>query len=187
MTSAGGDHSDGELAALALAGRQSAYRELMNRHRSPIYRLVRGAIGDADEALDLTQETFVAAFQALRTYDPGRSFRPWVSRIAINKCRDWRRRRAVRRLIAFALPLEAGMAVSDHGVPVDQGLLDREDLRRVSIAIAALPGAVREPLVLRAIEGLSQAETAGVLGISEKAVETRVRRARARLSEILRD
>ena len=187
MTLARDDYSDGELAALALAGRQSAFRELMNRHRSPIYRLVRGAIGDPDEALDLTQDTFVAAFRALGRYDPSRSFRPWISRIAINKCRDWRRRRAVRRLIAFAVPLEVGTAVSDKSVPIDQALSDREDLRRASIAIAALPGAIREPLVLRAIEGLSQAEVAGVLGISEKAVETRVRRARARLAAMLRD
>ena len=47
--------SDGELAALTLAGRQSAFAEIMGRHRKPIYRLVRGLVGDSEEALDLTQ------------------------------------------------------------------------------------------------------------------------------------
>jgi RNA polymerase sigma-70 factor (ECF subfamily) len=54
-------------------------------------------------------------------------------------------------------------------------------------AIAALPASLKEPLILHTVEGLSQAETAQVLGISEKAVETRVYRARARLEESLRD
>jgi RNA polymerase sigma-70 factor (ECF subfamily) len=54
-------------------------------------------------------------------------------------------------------------------------------------AIATLPASLKESLILRTIEGLSQAETAQVLGISEKAVETRVYRARARLAESLRD
>src|SRR3546814_9264080 len=94
--------SDGELAALALAGRQSAYGELMRRHREPVYRLVRGHIGDADAALDVTQQSFIAAFAALARYDGARPFRVWMARIAINKCHDWTRRRAVRRLFSFA-------------------------------------------------------------------------------------
>ena len=50
--------SDGELAALALGGRQAAFREFLRRYKEPVYRLIRSSIGDADEALDLTQETF---------------------------------------------------------------------------------------------------------------------------------
>ena len=86
--------SDGDLAALALGEQQLAYREFLRRYKEPVYRLIRGSIGDADEALDLTQETFVAAFSALKRYEPGRPFRHWVARIALNKCRDWSRRGA---------------------------------------------------------------------------------------------
>ena len=100
MTLALGECSDGELAALALAGRQAAYRELLGRHREPVFRLVRGSIGDSDAALDVTQEAFIAAFSALKSYDGTRPFKTWVSRIAINKCRDWARRRAVRRFFS---------------------------------------------------------------------------------------
>ncbi len=59
-------------------------------------------------------------------------------------------------------------------------------MQRVAQAIATLPAPLREPLVLRTVQDLSQAETAAILGITEKAVETRVRRARAKLSEQLR-
>ncbi len=187
MTLALGECSDGELAALALAGRQAAYRELLGRHREPVFRLVRGSIGDSDAALDVTQEAFIAAFAALKSYDGTRSFKTWVSRIAINKCRDWARRRAVRRFFSFALPIEAAAKIADETIAADQQLADRAELARVREAITKLPMTIREPLVLRTIQGLSQAETAQLLGISEKAVETRLYRARNKLTEFLRD
>ena len=187
MTLGLGDCSDGELAALALAGRQPAYGELLARHRASVFRLARANTSDDDAALDVTQEAFIAAFAALKSYDESRPFKTWVSRIALNKCRDWARRRAVRRFFSFALPIEAADAVSDDSVPADQQLADRAELARVREAIAKLPSAIREPLVLRTIEGLTQAEAAEVLGISEKAVETRLYRARMKLTEYLRD
>lgn len=187
MTATPEDYSDGELAALALAGRQSAYRDLMDRHRASVFRMIRNTVNNSDDAVDLTQDTFVAAFAALKSFDTARAFRPWILRIALNKCRDWGRRRAVRHFFAFAQPLETAVALRDQSVPADQALSDRDDLQRVSAAIAALPRAIREPLVLRAVEGLSQAQAAIVLGISQKAVETRVHRARTQLAAVLRD
>ena len=69
---------------------------------------------------------------------------------------------------------------------IDEEIHQRAQLRRVEAAIAALPARQREVLVLRSIEGLSQAETAEVLGISGKAVETRLARARRTLAAALR-
>lgn len=178
---------DGELAALALAGREAAYGELMRRHREAVYRLVRGLTGDAEASLDLTQQSFVAAFAALARYDRARPFRHWIARIAINASRDWARRRAVRRMFSFALPLDAAAEVADESPTPELILRDREELERTMAAIATLPGNLKQTLVLRTIEGLSQAETAAVLGISEKAVETRLYRARTKLAAALRD
>lgn len=178
--------SDGELAALSLAGRATAFAEILNRHRDAIYRIVAGSTGDPDEALDLVQETFIAAHGALRRYDQARPMRAWLTVIAMNKCRDWARRRAVRRLISFALPIDnVAERVAEDRPGHDVEIADRDALARTSSAIAALPSALREVIVLRTIEGLSQAETAAALRISEKAVETRLRRARIRLSQDL--
>lgn len=182
-----GDCTDGELAALALAGRQAAYRELMERHRAFVYRLVRGSTGDEDEALDVTQTSFIAAFSALARYDGERPFRLWIARIALNKCHDWARRRMVRRFLTFAAPMGEAEEVADSAVPIDRAMADRQELARVNRAIAELSPALKEPLLLRTVEGLSQAETAQILGISEKAVETRLYRARKKLEEKLRD
>jgi RNA polymerase sigma-70 factor (ECF subfamily) len=91
MTACLPDCSDGELAALALGGRQAAYGELVRRHQGWVHRLVRSHVGSMDEALDVTQASFVAAFAALNRYDVTRPFQVWMSRIVINKCHDWRR------------------------------------------------------------------------------------------------
>lgn len=178
--------TDGELAILSIAGRQAAFAEIMRRYRLPVFRLARACIGEPDEALDLVQETFVAAHQALARYDAQRPMRAWLSTIAINKCRDWARKRAVRRFLSFAVPIDhQAETIVDDQVAIDDRTADRQELDRVTRAISTLPANLKEPLVLRTIEGLSQAETAEVLGISQKAVETRLYRARARLIEKL--
>lgn len=186
MTLALDEVSDSELAALSIADRERAFPVLMRRYEGRVYRLVRGLVGDPDEALDLVQETFVAAYLALGRYDPARPFGAWVTRIALNKCRDWGRKRAVRRLFSFAVPLDgSALDVAADTVATDDALHDRQTLFRVAQAIPRLPIKLKEPLVLCAVDGLSQAEAAVVLGISEKAVETRIRRARGALAESL--
>ncbi|MCP3731495.1 sigma-70 family RNA polymerase sigma factor [Sphingomonas sp. MG17] len=178
---------DRALAAAALAGQQSAYGELMRRHRDAVWRLARSQVGDADEALDIVQETFVSAFAALSRYDGARPFRVWIARIAINKCRDWARRRTVRRFFTFAKPIDDALDLADPGASPEAALHSSYELSRIHARIAALPATLREVLLLRTIETMGQAETAEVLGITEKAVETRLYRARAKLVELLRD
>ena len=177
--------TDRELAALAQAGRQEAFREFLRRYKAPVYRLVLNNVGDADEALDLTQEAFLSAFSALAQFDRNRSFRTWVSRIALNKCRDWARRRAVRSFFTRALPIESadGVALDSPGPDVEAE--DRAEVMRVQAAVARLPARLREVLLLRGFEELSQAEAADLLQVSEKTIETRLRRARSRLRDFL--
>jgi RNA polymerase sigma-70 factor (ECF subfamily) len=178
-------HSDRDLAALALGGRQDAYREFLTRYKAPVFRLIRSNVGDESEAMDLTQESFVAGFAALGRYDGERPFRVWIARIALNKCRDWARRRRVRSFLTRALPLESAYDVAGDGPAIDVEAAGRAELERVRRAIVDLPANLREVIVLRGIEELSQAETAAMLGISEKSVETRLYRARARLRAML--
>lgn len=177
--------SDGELAALAIGGRQAAFRELMDRHRAAVFRLARGQTGSDDAALDITQQSFIAAFAALKRYDSTRSFRHWIIRIALNKCRDFARRQKVRAFLSFGLPAGADEVVPGSAASAEQELQGRQELTRAMAAIALLPQRLREVLVLRTIEEMSQAETAQLLGINEKAVETRLYRARGLLRQQL--
>jgi RNA polymerase sigma factor CnrH len=172
--------SDGELVALAIGRHDRAFREIMRRHRDPLYRMVRGHMGDADEALDVVQEVFATAHRHLRRFDQSRALRPWLTRIAINRSRDWHRRRRLRRL--FGLGMGAvPETISDDAPGQDQAESARAELDRAWAAIARLPEILRETLLLRTVEGLSQAEAAEVLGVTGKTIETRLHRAREKL------
>lgn len=174
--------SDAALASRAAKGDRRAYDRLVERLREPLYRFIRRYVGDADEAFDLLQESFVAAWQALGRYDPSRPPLAWLRRIALNKCRDWARRRSVRRFFYGAQPIEAAPAVSTD---TDSDSAQQARLALLDQAIAALPPALKEPLLLTAFEGLSQDEAGAALGITAKAVETRVYRARKLLAAAL--
>lgn len=178
--------SDGELAALTLGGRKDAFAEIMQRHQAPVYRLIRGLVGNVEEALDLTQDSFLSAYDHLGKYDGQRPLRAWLSRIAINKSRDWRRRRRVRQIFGLVDDAEEETHdVPDEAPSPEATISSRISLRRLTAAINGLSAPLREVLLLRTVEGLSQADTAAILSISAKAVETRLYRARNRLAEII--
>ena len=182
-----GDRADAELARLAAGGDDRAFADLMRRHQEPLFRLLRRYLGSADEAQEAAHEAFVAAWGALRRYDPERPFGTWLRTIAINKARDRGRRIAVRRML-FGEPLQRQAAEPRWRDPAplsDAALIERERLATLDRAIAQLPRNLKEPLLLTAIEGLSHKEAADVLGLSAKSIETRVYRARKRLAEQL--
>lgn len=181
------DQPDAALVRGALAGDRQAERALVERHRAAVYRLARVATGDAEEAFDITQQAFMAAFTALARYDAALPFRSWISAIALNKCRDWARRRAVRRWLGLPMPEDAADWIAADAPSPETQAADRAELAAAARAIAALPAALKEVLILRTIEGLSQQETAAALGISAKAVETRLYRARQKLADTMRD
>jgi RNA polymerase sigma factor (sigma-70 family) len=181
----GSVEDDAALVQQALAGRQQAYAALLARHREAVFRLARHHLCNDADALDIVQESFISAFAALARYDPARPLRGWLLRIALNKCHDFARRRTVRRLFAFARPIDDALDVADPAPDPEQALGSAGQVAAIRAAIAALPTQLKEPLILCAIEGLSQDEAARVLGLSRKAVETRIYRARQKLSELI--
>jgi RNA polymerase sigma-70 factor (ECF subfamily) len=184
---AGGDDlaTDAALARAALTGDQSAYAALMRRHREAVFRLARHHAPDDAAAIDITQEAFIAAFAALRRFDGERPFRAWILRIALNKCRDHSRWRKVRHLVTFARPIEEAIDVADPSPDPETALQSARAVCHIRREVQALPARLREPLVLCAIEGMSQDEAAELLGVSRKAIETRIYRARQKLSQLL--
>jgi RNA polymerase sigma-70 factor (ECF subfamily) len=177
--------TDADLARQAAAGHEVAFTALMRRHKERLYRLIRRHVGDGEEAYDVLQDSFVAAWGALSRFDPGRPFYVWLASIALNKCRDRGRRLFVRRLILGSGSLDAARDVADPTPSAETTAADREALARLDRAIAGLPANLKEPLILTALNELSQAEAADILGVSVKAVETRVYRARLKLAAAL--
>ncbi|MDE2135682.1 MAG: RNA polymerase sigma factor, partial [Alphaproteobacteria bacterium] len=106
MTDTAQGAADEALAAAAVRGDHMAFNVLIGRHKQPLYRFIRRHIGQADDAYDILQDSFVSAWTALPRYDPKRPFAPWLHRIALNKCRDFGRRQAVRRALLRIVAVE---------------------------------------------------------------------------------
>lgn len=177
--------TDEALAASAARGDRAAFNTLVKRHKESLYRFVRRYVGQADDAYDILQDSFVSAWTALPRYDPKRPFAPWLHRIALNKCRDFGRRQAVRRALLRIVAVEP-QDVSQSDVEImDAEAQASNKLRRLNKAVADLPARYKEPLLLTAMEGRSHDEAAQILGISSKAVEMRVYRARHQLRQAM--
>lgn len=182
-----GEEDDSALARRAAGGDERAFSQLMRRHKGALHAFARRHVGDADVALDVVQDSFVAAWRALGRYDPTRPFGAWMRTIVLNKCRDQGRRKLVRRIILGERSIDAPGA-PDHADPArgpEASTLQAEQLAGLEAAIARLPAGLKEPLILTNLEGWSQQETADLLKVSVKTVEMRVYRARKRLTEWL--
>jgi RNA polymerase sigma-70 factor (ECF subfamily) len=142
--------------------------------------------GDAADAQDITQETFLRAFRSFHSFEAGTNLRAWLLRIAYNvSCNDYRRRMRMPRVdpVGEEDDLVAELPSSDPG-PEEEALrrLDREALHR---ALAQLPDPFRDAVTLVEIHGLSCAEAGEVMGTPRGTVLSRLHRARGRLRQIL--
>lgn len=180
-----GAPDDAVLAVRAAGGDERAFASLVTRYKAASYRFARRYVGNADDAYDIVQQSFVSAWQALDRYDPRRPFRPWLHAILINKCRDHERRERVRRVLLISGWRSGAEQVPDPAAGAEERWIAEAGLTALDRAIAGLPRALKEPLILTAFEGLSQAEAGRRLGISTKAVETRVARSRRKLLQAL--
>jgi len=185
--SIGPETEDRELVARAATGDERAFTWLMRRHKDGLYRFIRRYTGPTDEAYDILQESFAAAWSALGRYDHERPLGAWLRSIALNKCRDWSRRRTVRTWLTRSEPLDSpiGMTLADSGQSPEAMLAEQQRLTRLDAAIAALPAGLKEPLILTQFEDWSQVDAGRVLGMSAKAIEVRVYRARRALAAAL--
>ena len=179
--------ADEVLMGRLQAGDEAALNELMVRWEVPIKRYLGRIVQNAHEAEDLAQECFARVFQHRARFRPGARFSPWLYAIAANLARNrrrwWRRHPAVSldELAPGAREATSGWEPSDPTAGPAERVQRREAAAAVRAAVAALPHALREIVVLAEYEERPQAEIAAILGCTTKAVELRLYRARERL------
>lgn len=184
-----------EEAALVTSlqrGDEDAFTFVIRDYGRPLLATARRMLGNDEDANDALQETFLSAFQAIRSFEGKSRLGTWLHRIAVNtvlmKLR--RRKRSCERSIDDLLPhfhsdghhVEPPCPFSDAAIAALQSSESRELLWR---GIDQLPPAYREVIVLRDIEGLSTEETALHLGITTNAIKIRLHRARQALRTLL--
>ncbi len=180
-------HDDAHLASAARNGDRAAFEALVTLHKATLYRIARRYVGQSDDAYDIVQDTFVAAWLSLSRFDASQAFGPWIRTILLNKCRDVSRRHAVRRKLMHWFGLSDPDSAAVELPDTDRETHDGSDVRLAALdrAIATLPPRLKEPLVLTALQGMSHRDAAAQLGLTTKAVELRVHRARRKLLELL--
>lgn len=173
--------SDDGLIRRLQEGDRAALDALMRRHHAPLSRFVHHYLHDSQAVDDIVQESFIRLFLKAKGFRFQSTPRTWLYQIAINLCKDHRRKH--RQVFA---PLDAEAMEFEALVPgVDEQIQHKRDLVKLSKAIDRLPHKLKTALILFAVEERSQGECAALLGITPKALELRVYRARKLLADKL--
>jgi RNA polymerase sigma-70 factor (ECF subfamily) len=178
------------LLARAQSGSTAAFNNLITLHRESIYMHVFQIVRKEEDALDLTQQTFIRAWKSLKRFDAAAPFSSWLHRIATNAAIDFCRRRQVRpraQISSDTLKIDPASHTTSRA-EVPGTTLDRAEIkRRVEEAFTALSPEHRAVIVLKEIEDLSREEIAHYLGCSVGTVMSRLFHARKKLQTLLRD
>ncbi len=186
---------DLELITALQSGNESALTDIMKRYQEQLYRFIYRYVGNAAEAQDLLQETFVRVYFQCHRYQPRASFKTWLYQIALNLCRDHSRRNRWRRLWSRMLSGNEALVptynegdlthiATSSSTPAEQ-VITADEMNQTLSAIESLPHVLKTAMILHVLEGNSQQECAEILGCTSKAIETRISRSRKILKQKL--
>ena len=147
----------------ARLGDESAWRTLYDAHSDLVFRLAFRVVKDRDSALDVAQEAFVKASQAIDRFRGDSSFKSWIASITLNEARTWLRKKARSAQVS----LESAPEPADERRGPDEIVSDADLCARALEFIEMLPDQQREAVLLRTTEGLSYKEIAEILATSE--------------------
>lgn len=164
----------------ALAGESEAFVQLIELYQRSVFNLCYRMLGNAEDAEDAAQETFLRAFHALRKYDQGRSFATWLLSIAAHYCIDQIRK---RKMIVFSLEDLPDLEFATAEALPETTVAIREDQRRIQQLLQMLAETDRAAIILYYWYDFSYEEIAQTLSLTVSAVKSRLHRARRALAE----
>jgi RNA polymerase sigma-70 factor, ECF subfamily len=171
--------SDAVLAARVQAGDRSAYDELVRRHMRQAFAIAYRIVRNQQDAEDTVQDAFIAALVAIQSFDTGRPFAPWISRIVARKALNALEKRRVRSSDSLTPDLSDGRAT-----PYDDAARAQIEVN-VRAALTRLPPRQRTIVELVELEGYSAVEAAGLLGITPATARWHLHEARGTLRTLL--
>lgn len=172
------EEPDPRIVAAARSGDLDAFTSLIRRYQPDVARFVGHLARDPTNVEDITQETFVRVYRSLHRYRGDSRFTTWLFSIARNCAVDEARRGSRRRRLEQTL--------AEQGVPE---MSERSTSTGVEVreALASLPLELLEPVVMVDVFGLSYREVAGIVGVAEGTVKSRIHRGREQLVGLLSD
>ncbi len=186
-----GPPDDRSLVRAAQGGDAQAFRALVEKYQRRVYQLALGMVRDSDEAMDITQETFVRVHRYLPSFKGDSSFFTWTYRIATNLCLDSARKRGRSERVELDesdAEIEARMDPPSAALAgPHRAALNAELKGKIEEALATLSENHRAILLLREVDGLSYEELARTLGIRKGTVMSRLFHARLKMQRKLRE
>ena len=181
---------DDSLIRRAAAQDAAAFEQLMLLHQKPVYNICWRMAGNAEDALDLSQEVFLKLWRTLAQYQFDAAFSTWLYRLTVNACTDILRRRQRRSGLdepldqAEALPAR-GLSVPDPEPLPEERVIFNEKQEAIRNAMNALPVDFREILELRVVRQLPYEQIAQIMDLPVGTVKSRLARARIQLKKRL--
>lgn len=170
---------DLELIERARQGDGDAFAQIMQRHEDRIFGLALKMMGNRQDALDATQEAFIAAYRRAGSFRGDAAFSTWLYRIAINTCRDMLRK---RDRTPQPIDEEGRIEERDGATPADDVAGLRVDLGR---ALDSLSDEYKEAVLLHDVGGVPYEEIARLTGVAVGTVKSRISRGRRKLAQLL--
>lgn len=182
------DDPDFSLVCASQKGDKAAFENLVAKYQNRIFNMLLRFISDYEMALDLSQETFLRAYQSLGSFKGESAFFTWLFRIALNVAKSKRRQviRMPKRIsLSFSKTTEAPLDFPGHEPSPDAHLIATEMQSSLQTAISSLPDEFRQAFILRDLQDLSYEEIQTILHCPIGTVRSRIHRARALLREKL--
>src|SRR5438093_9765514 len=173
--------SDEEVVKRVIAGEPALFEILMRRYNQRLFRVTRSIVTNDVEAEDIIQDAYVRAYEHLSQFEGRAKFSTWLTKIAIYEAYARVRRIDYQKVDSISVLEGQGLEVRSKGRDPEEQIYDGELKMVLERAVDSLSDEYRSVFMLREIEGLSTAETAECLEISEENVKTRLHRARALL------
>ena len=173
------------LIARAAGGETAAFRQLYERHRADVARLVYRMLGARADLEDVIQEVFVQVYKSLKDFRGQAKFSTWLHRVTVNVVLMYRRAARSRPVFADEPPAEPVLRSGD--LPPDEDAERRERVRAFARLLDRLADKKRIVFVLHELEGIAPSEIARIVGAPVLTVRTRLFYARRELEEMLRD
>lgn len=181
--------ADKLIVERVLKGDVDSFALLVNKYQDRIYSAVFNYVSNPEDAVDVSQETFVKAYSKLHSFDSASAFYTWLYRIAINTAIDYIRRKKSRPADSLddTKYTESGFEPVSYDMTSDPETMLSRGIQKQSLrnAIHSLSEKLRNVIILHDVEGLSQEEVAEILRIPVGTVKSRVSRGRAELRYIL--
>lgn len=185
MTATAAIEHDRDLVTRHLYGDPEAFDEVYERFGGLVFQIARRMSGDTATAEDLSQEIFLRIYKYLERFKGKSSLKTWVYSVSINCCRSRLSRRSRRGGVFVDVEEERFDEMPSTGESTDARLARREAQEVLARALAQLPLAFREAVILRDISDLSYEEIAAVLGLRIGTVRSRIARGRNRLRTLI--